>query len=614
MTVNQPSSIGRQPTPRTGGLNYQSIFVMLFVSLFLLGGMGTRLVYLQLLEGARNRQLADNNRIRLIPKQPVRGNIFDRKGRVLASSRLSYAVYLWPIALKKTDWHETRQRLSKTLNLPEADIQKRVERAGFNSPSLIRIERDINPAQITALAEYSNQLEGVEVDIEAVRDYPNGDLAAHVLGYTGELNDEELAKRKDEGYRMGDIVGQMGVEEAFEDKLRGEWGGQQVEVDGSGRVLRVLGQKQAKSGKDVHLTLDLDVQKAAEKALGDRKGAIIALNPNTGAVLAMVSRPTFDPNIFSTRITANTWKQLQGKDHPFVNRSMRGFPPASTFKVITATAGMESGKFSPSTVLQTYGSLNISGTTFGEWNHAGFGPLGFVGALAMSSDTFFYQIGRGTGGLTLIEWTRKYGFGQKTGIELESEEDKGLVADDAWKQKNMKLEWTVGDTVNMSIGQGFLQVTPLQIGVMFSVPANGGYRIKPHLLKDDEDSKSWRKSLNIKPSTIKVLQKGLRQVVANGTGAVMNVPDIPPAAGKSGTAEAPPGPVHVWFGSYAPSDKPEIVVVAFAEHSGGGGGAVAAPMVRQVLEAYFKHNNPSLIPKPKNLEAPKSKAKPSTSD
>jgi penicillin-binding protein 2 len=245
MSVFQPSSGGRQPTPRTVGRNYQSIFVMLFVSAFLIGGMGSRLAYLQLIQGARNQQLAENNRIRLIPKQPVRGNIFDRKGRVLASSRLSYAVYLWPIALKKGDWPGTRQRLSKTLNIPEADIQKRVERAGFNSPSLIRIERDISPAQITALAEYSNQLEGVEVDIEAVRNYPNGDLAAHVLGYTGELNDEELAKRKSEGYRMGDIVGQMGVEQAYEDKLRGEWGGQQVEVDGAGQVLRVLGSEKS---------------------------------------------------------------------------------------------------------------------------------------------------------------------------------------------------------------------------------------------------------------------------------------------------------------------------------------------------------------------------------
>lgn len=592
MTVFQPSSPSRQSTPRTVGRNHQALFVMLFVSLFLMGAIGSRLAYLQLVQGTRNRQLAENNRIRLIPKQPVRGNIFDRKGRVLASSRLSYAVYLWPIALKKGDWDQTRQRLSKTLNIPEADIQKRVERAGFNSPSLIRIERDISPAQITALAEYSNQLEGVEVDIEAVRNYPNGDLAAHVLGYTGELNDEELAKRKDEGYRIGDIVGQMGVEQAYENLLRGEWGGQQVEVDGAGQVLRVLGQKKAKAGKDVQLTLDLKVQKAAEAALGNRKGAIVALNPNNGAVLAMVSRPTFDPNIFSTRITSETWKQLQGKGNPFVNRSLRGFPPASTFKVVTATAGMESGKYSPNTVLQTFPALYVGGTAFGEWNKAGFGPLGFVGAMAISSNTFFGQIGKGVGGPTLIEWARKYGFGQKTGIEL-SEEASGLVADDAWKRKVYKWEWTVGDTVNMSIGQGFTQATPIQLAVMFSVPANGGYRVKPHLLQSDEQAKKWRKPLNLKKSTVETLHKGLRQVVAAGTGKALDVPHLPPSAGKSGTAEAPPGKPHAWFGAYAPADKPEIVVVAFAEHSGSGGGSVAGPMVRQVLEAYFNKKPPA---------------------
>lgn len=593
MTVIQPSSVGRQNTTRTVGRNYQSLILMLIVSLFLMGGIGSRLAYLQLIQGDRNRQLAENNRIRLIPKQPVRGNIFDRKGKILASSRLSHAVYLWPIARKRAEWPSTLKHLSKILNIPANEIQKKLEQAGYNSPSLIRIARGISPAQITALAEYSNELEGVEVDIEAVRDYPNGDMAAHVLGYTGEMNDKELAERKTQGYRIGDIIGQMGVESAFEGKLRGEWGGQQVEVDGAGQVLRILGQKQAKAGKDVHLTLDLRVQKAAEAALGNRKGAIVAIDPNNGAILAMVSRPTFDPNIFSTRITPDTWKQLQSKDHPFVNRSLRGFPPASTFKIVTTTAGIESGKYSPKTVLQTYASINIGGTTFGDWNHAGFGPLGFVGALAWSSDTFFYQIGRGVGGPTLIEWTRKYGFGQKTGIELESEEVPGLVADDAWKRKRFNWEWTVGDSVNMSIGQGFLQTTPLQVAVMFAVPANGGYRVKPHLLKDDEESKTWRVSLNMKPETVKVLQKGLREVITGGTGKALNVPHLPPISGKSGTAEAPPGKSHAWFGAYGPSDKPEIVIVAFAEHSGGGGGKVAAPMVREVMEAYFNKKPPS---------------------
>lgn len=587
----QTSPVGRQITPRTVGRNYQSLFVMLLVSIFLVGAMGSRLAYLQLVQGERNRQLAENNRIRLVPKQPVRGNIFDRKGKVLASSRLSHSVFLWPIAIKEAEWPKTRQLLSKLLDLPQDEIQKRVEKAGSNSLSLIRIERGISPAQITALAEYSSQLKGVEVDIEAVRDYPNGDLAAHILGYTGELNDEELEKRKAEGYRLGDIVGQMGIEESYEQLLRGEWGGQQVEVDGAGQVLRILGEKEAKSGKDVQTTLDLTVQKAAEAALGNRKGAIVALDPNTGAVLAMVSRPTFDPNIFSTRVTADTWKQLQAKGTPFVNRALRGFPPASTFKVVTQTAGMESGKYSPDTVLQTFAALNVGGTAFGEWNHAGFGAIGFVRAMAMSSNTFHGQIGRGVGGPMLIKWSRNYGFGQKTGIEL-ADESAGLVADDAWKRKQFDWEWTVGDTVNMSIGQGFTQATPLQVAVMFAAPANGGYRVKPHFFKNDEQAKDSRVSLNLKPTTLQTLRKGLRSVVAEGTGAALRVPHLPPAAGKSGTAEAPPGQAHAWFGGFAPFDKPEIVVVAFAEHSGGGGGKVAAPMVREVLEAYFNKKPP----------------------
>ncbi len=591
MTVIQPYSGGRQTTPRTVGRNYQSVIVMLIVSLFLVGAMGSRLAYLQLVQGERNRQLAENNRIRLVPKQPVRGNIFDRKGKVLASSRLSHSVFLWPVALKKDEWPQTRQRLSQLLDLPEDEIQKRVERAGFDSPSLIRIERGLSPAQITALQEYSHQLDGIEVDIEAVRDYPNGDVGAHVLGYTGELNDQELGQRRAQGYRMGDVAGKMGVEEAFEPSLRGEWGGQQVEVDGAGRVLRILGEKEAKSGKDLQITLDLKTQKAAEAALGNQKGAIVALDPRNGAVLAMVSRPTFDPNIFSSRITPDMWKQLQGKGNPFVNRAMRGFPPASTFKVVTQTAGMESGKFGPGTVLPTFAALNVGGTSFGEWNRAGFGPLGYQQAMAWSSNTFHGQIGKGVGGPTLIKWARNYGFGQPTGIEL-SEEAAGLIADDTWKRERFNWEWTVGDTVNMSIGQGFTQATPLQVAVMFAVPANGGYRVKPHLHKDTEALNNWRVSMEMKPSTIDTLRKGLRAVVDGGTGQVLNVPHLPPVAGKSGTAEAPPGKPHAWFGAFAPFDKPEIVVVAFAEHSGGGGGSVAAPMVKQVLEAYFDAKSP----------------------
>ncbi|MBD2072956.1 penicillin-binding protein 2 [Phormidium sp. FACHB-592] len=600
MTLTQPSTVVTQTTPRTVGRRYQSIALMLGVSLVMMVGMGSRLVYLQLVEGDRNQQLAENNRIRLIPKQPERGKILDRKGRMLAGSRLSHSVFLWPLARKKAEWATTLQRLSQILNVPEATIKNRLEQAGYNSPFLVRIARGVSPAQVTALAEYGSQMEGVQVDAEAVRYYPNGDLAAHVLGYTGEMDDRELEKRKSEGYRLGDVIGQMGVESTYETLLRGEWGGQQVEVDGEGQVVRVLGKKPTQAGKDVQLTLDLELQKAAETALGNRKGAIVAIDPTNGAVLAMVSRPTFDPNLFSTRITDAQWQRLQSEDHPFVNRAIQGFPPASTFKIVTTTAALETGKFSPDTVLGTYPSITVGGIEFGDWNRAGFGPLGFVGAMQWSSDTFFYQIGMGVGDRDLIQWTRRYGFGRKTGIDLSEEESAGLVPDEEWKRKEVKEGWYLGDTVNMSIGQGFLQTTPLQVAVMFAVPANDGYLVKPHLLKDNEAAQNWREPLNLKPETVRILREGLRAVIDGGTGEALNVASLPPMSGKSGTAEDIGRESHTWFGAYGPTAKPEIVVVAFGENSGGGGGSFAAPMVRQVLAAYF--NPKKKITSPSQIE------------
>jgi penicillin-binding protein 2 len=595
LTHNAPIAPQSNPTrtARTVGQQYQSLLVMLVISVAMLGGIGSRLAYLQIFQGERNRQLAENNRIRLIPRQPERGKILDRKGKTLAGSRLSYSVFLWPISNSKENWQEILVQLSEILNVPIATLQKPLEKASYTSPELVRVARGISPAQVTVLAELGQELKGVQVEAEAVRNYPAGDLAAHVLGYTGELSEKDFKDKEGQGYRLGDVIGQMGVEAAFESQLRGEWGGQQVEVDSDGRVLGVLGEKKANAGNDVQLTLDLEVQKAAERALGNRTGSIVALDPRNGAILAMVSRPGFDPNIFSKNITDAQWQQLQSKSFPFVNRALQGYPPASTFKIVTTTAAIESGNFPIHTVLPTFPYLEVGGIQFWDWNRAGFGPLDFPGAMAQSSDTFFYQTAQKMGEQPLISWSQKFGFGQKTGIELAREEAAGLVPDEAWKKAEVKEPWYVGDTINMSIGQGFMQSSPLQVAVMFAVPANGGYRVKPHLLMDNQEAKKWRSSLGISPEVIQTLQTGLRQVITSGTGSALNVPHLPPISGKSGTAEDPPRPSHTWFGAYAPSDNPEIVVVAFGENSGGGGGSLAAPMVRQVLEAYFNGTQPT---------------------
>jgi penicillin-binding protein 2 len=587
-----PSRYGRDSRfnpNRTVGRSRQALLIMLGVTLSLLGGVGTRLAYLQLVQGTSNQAKADENRIRLIPKLPERGRILDRKGRILAGSRLSHSVYLWPLAKKnQQDWADTLAKLAPVLNKSPEELQKRLEKVGYNAQELVRIARGITPQQVTALTELG--LPGVQIDAETSRVYPNKSLAAHVLGYTGEIDDAELERKRQAGYRIGDVVGQTGVELAFESLLRGERGGQQMEVDGQNHIVRDLGMKSARAGQDVTLTLDLDLQAAAEKIITGRKGAIVALDPRNGGVLAMASWPTYDPNVFSQeKIPEKDWQALQSGDYPLINRALQAFPPASTYKIITTVAAIESGKVDPGIVLQTYPSLTVGGTTFGEWNHAGFGPLGFAGAMAHSSDTFFYQVAQQMGGETLIDWTRRFGFGRKSGIELSVEEDPGLVADDAWKRKQQNgLEWLIGDTINMSIGQGFTLASPLQVAVMFGVAANDdGAVVKPHLLKDNEDSKNWRQPLNIRPETRRILHEGLLGVVTYGTGGDVAGPGIPSVAGKSGTAEDLGDGSHTWFGAFAPEEKPEIVVVAFGELSGGSGGSVTGPMVRELLQAYF---------------------------
>ena len=587
--LTNPSTISSRQNDQkwlTVGQKGQPIMVMTIISLLLFGAIATRLAYLQIVQGEEFAQKANSNRTRIIPQAPVRGNLFDRKGRVLATTRLSHSAYLLPRIQIEENWQEIRETLAQILQMSPEELQTKISAEEFDTPTLVKIGHNLSPEQITAIEENRHILKDVEIDIDTIRYYPQNNFASHVLGYTREIDAQELEKLRSEGYRMGDVIGKMGVEAGLENQLRGEWGGILLETDGAGKVVRKMGVQQASSGQDVTLTLDMELQRVAEQALGDRRGAVVALDPRDGGVLAMVSYPGFDPNVFSGRITDQIWKEVQGNGNPFVNRALMGFPPASTFKIVTAAAGMETGKFPPNTVLPTYAYLRVAGMALGEWNRAGFGPMNYIRSMAWSSNTFYGQIGRGVGGENLIQWSRNFGFGSKSGIELK-EETPGLIADNDWKQRRFNTEWTQGDTINMSIGQGFTLATPLQVAMMFAVPANGGYRVIPHLQNNQDNYIEKRHNLNMKPETINILRQGLRSVVTSGTGGRSALPNVA-VAGKSGTAEAPPGKSHAWFGAYAPYDNPEIVVVAFVEHSGGGGGATAAPIVQQVLQKYFE--------------------------
>jgi penicillin-binding protein 2 len=581
------AKVERRETGRTVGRGIRPWAIMFMVSLALIGGMGSRLAFLQIIQGKELKKTAYDNSVRLAPKPPVRGNLFDRNGEVLATTKLAHSAYIWPLARTKPDWEKTRALFSELIGVSPEAIEEFLDTHNIYSTEPIPIVRNLTTAQITAIEELQEQLDGIEVIIEPIRYYPQGMVASNILGYTRELTPEEFQKRRGEGYRLKDYIGKLGLESSLESRLRGEWGGQEVQVDRDGHFVRILGELPPKAGEDITLTLDVELQKAAQKALGERDGAIVALDPRNGEVLAMASFPGFDPNIFSHRISPEEWEQVVAKGDPFINRAVRGFPPASTFKVVTAVAGMESGKYPPAIVLQSTPYLAAAGVRFYEWNKAGFGRVGYVTALQWSSNTFFGQIGRGIGGETLIDWSRRFGFGELTGIEL-PEETAGLIPDDDWTKERLDRSWNVGDTINMSIGQGLTLATPLQIARMFAATANGGYLVTPHLVKTDEYP---RKNLDIAPATMDMVRAGLRAVVSSGTGKVLSGGGLPPAAGKSGTAEAPPRQNHAWFGGFAPYDNPEIVVVAFAEHSGGGGGSVAGPMVREVMQAYFANKN-----------------------
>ena len=582
---------------RQTGLRQQPL-VLLMVVLVFCSAMVSRLVWMQLLEGPRFKELADENRIRLVPRSPIRGRLLDRKGRVLATSKLTYSLYLEPRLVSDADWPELRNRLASLLNLDPLLLDQRRDRGTDRDGYRTTLMLDLKPEQVLRFREQALGLRGAQVDVDILRFYPHGSLAAHALGYTQPITESEYDTLVEKGYKIRDRIGRTGVEAAYETHLRGKWGGQMLEVNALGEVQRNLGDRPSESGQDLTLTLDLDLQRAAEQALADKPGgAVVALEAKTGAVLALASKPGFDPNFFSKLIT--TQKEYDAlflsPNKPLLSRAMNPYDPGSTWKPVTAMAGMESGKFPPTTKLQTKACITYGGHCFPDHNGAGFGQIGYADALRFSSNTFFYQVGVGVGSRALKQAANQLGFQQKTGIEIDWEESVGLVGDEDWAENGRgwadpgSTPWIPEDMASASIGQSVVQVTPLQLARAYAVFANGGWLVTPHLAKGEIDwmAPKYRRAVLIKPSTLTTIRKGLRKVVEDGTGYGLNGPGIPPAAGKTGTAEdSTGGPDHAWFGCYAPYPDGKIVVVAFAQNTPGGGSVHALPMAKKVLAAW----------------------------
>ena len=565
-----------------------------------------RLWYLQVLAGDEMRTLSESNRIRLRRVQATRGLIVDRHRRVLVDSRASFDAVVVPE--DTPDIENTIETLGNFLRQSAAETKAMLDQTAGHPPfQEIVIKRGLEWEEVVALETHQLELPGVSIRTTPRRGYPLGPVLAHVLGYVGEVNGNDI--ERDAHYRPGDLAGKAGLERVWERYLRGINGGQQVEVDAVGRELRVLHEVKEIPGNTLVLTLDLDLQQAAESALGDRVGSIVALDPRNGEVLAMASRPSFDPNAFTAGIRSQDWRELLDHPrHPLNHRAVQGqYPPGSTFKIIVALAALEEGIINPFNRIHCGGGVQFGNHYFRCWRKGGHGAMNVHDALVHSCDTFFYQVGQRIGIDTIARYSRAFGLGMPTGIALEHEKG-GIIPDSAWKRKRFGEPWYAGETLSAAIGQGYITTTPLQMAEVIATLATG-VRYRPRLVQRVETSESdlieefapeETGRLKVRETALQQVRAALADVVNRGTGKNAKLPDII-VSGKTGTSQvvklgrervkAHQLPWqerdHAWFVAYAPAEDPVIAVATLVEHAEGGGGAVAAPITHDVLQAFF---------------------------
>ncbi len=545
-------------------------WIIIICGFFVLLG---RIAWLQLIEGERYFRISKNSRLRLIPLPSSRGLVLDRKGEKLAGNEAFFSVGVVPSNV--TDIDELIKRLDEFLDIDKEIVKKRIQEAN-NIFRPVRVKRNIDLSAVTYLLEKEEDFPGTVILTQPVRSYYYDEIYGHVLGHVGEVNQEELPANSTFGVEPGDLVGKMGVEKVYNSYLQGEKGGRQVEVDAHGRTLKVISEKDPLPGDSVYLTIDLEMQKIAAEKLGQRKGVVLIGDYETGEILTLVSHPSFDPNLFSWGVSEDEWSKLvQDPGDPLENRALRGeYPPASTFKVIVAAAALEDNIIGKEDTFFCSGELLVGNRIFKCWKEEGHGRLNLEEAIINSCDVFFYQLGLKIGMDKIIQYSRLFGLGEITGIDLVSEKD-GLLPTREWKLKAKGEVWYPGDTVNLSIGQGFLLVTPLQMFRVIAAVANGGSLINPYLVKEIVDSQGKvvesfspgrGKKIPISSSVFDFLGKSLRGVVREGTGwrAENKIVKI---AGKTGTAESGDEErPHNWFIGYTLSDEVRLAIVVLIEH------------------------------------------------
>ncbi|MBW1931870.1 MAG: penicillin-binding protein 2 [Deltaproteobacteria bacterium] len=579
-----------------------------------------RLWHLQIVQGEDFRQQSERNRIRSVRLQPPRGKILDRTGRLLAGVKPCFNVCL--VKEDVRDMEALLAKLSPLLGETEAEIRTRLgsEQKGPKYVPIV-IKRGAEWETLSRIESRLFSLPGVFIEVTPIREYPYGSIAPHLLGYLGEISRKDIEEKRYKGARSGDLVGKYGIEERFENDLAGVKGQRRLEVDAEGRLVRVIDEKPPIPGKDLYLSIDLELQQASEEAMKEYVGALVALDPQTGRILALVSSPAFDPDAFATGIDNKEWEALNDPvSRPLQNKALQGrYAPASTLKIVVAAAALQEGIVTRNTSFECASRFRLGKSSFRCWDWRGHGQTNLYKALVESCDIYFYQVGLKLKNEKIVKYANAFGLGSKTGIDLPNESP-GFIATPDWKLKKYNEPWQEGETLITAIGQGFTLVTPLQMACLTSAVANGGTLYSPvylekltgpdgHIFASFESDPKGK--LPISESNLRIIKRALVGAVNDekATGNKCKLPDVL-VAGKTGTAQVIGQAKrrqdkkldwkyrdHAWFVAYAPADKPELAVAVLCEHAGHGG-SVAAPIARKVFEKWFQIQSPLPVLRP----------------
>ncbi|MCX7982531.1 MAG: penicillin-binding protein 2 [Syntrophales bacterium] len=581
------------------------IFALVMVAALVIIG---RLFYLQVIKGDEYRLRSENNSVRLRKIKPVRGVIYDVNRHVMADSEPSFDLNYLP---------KKRENIKPIMDKVEAIYQRygitpqfEIVPTGNLQPFVpIRLERNVSWEKVAIIETHILELPGVTIEPTAIRSYKEGEMVGHIVGYIGEVTQQELEHKDWANCRIGDIVGKSGIERAYDIHLRGISGAEQVEVNAVGKVVRSLGRIEPIPGNNVVLTINLDVQRAAWNALQGRRGAVVAVDVRDGSILALVSSPSFDPNLFCAGIRAKEWQKLAGNPwHPLKNRAVSGqYPPGSTYKPFVALAALEEKVVDDSTRFFCSGAFQLGTRAYRCWQKNGHGWVNIHRAIVESCDVYFYNLGKILGVDRIAKYAKMFGLGEPTGIDLPWEKG-GLIPTRQWKWERLKKPWHVGESIPIAIGQGYDLATPLQLAVAYAAIANGGIVYRPRIVKQIEEpdgrivknfAPEIKGRVSISTNSFSIIKKGLWGVVneGGGTGYAARRPEKD-VAGKTGTAQVVSQPErgrtvparfqdHALFVCFVPYEHPEVAVSVVVEHAGHGG-AVAAPVAKAVIDAYME--------------------------